>query len=196
MKMKQLQSMLEDLEVFRDPQIELEQYPTGAHLAACMLYTALGDGHIEDQVLASGTRQPRLAFAPPLARRRAGRSWRRAARDRALVWCAVQVVVDLGCGCGVLGIAATLLGAGHVVRETPSPKTPTSGGERGDRERVFHLGLAYTRNGARRRSGWTSTPARWRWRRRTARGLRSCTWTSCRAAWLTSSDCGCARTPW
>lgn len=58
MKMKQLQSMLEDLEVFRDPQIELEQYPTGAHLAACMLYTALGDGHIEDQVRASRARQP------------------------------------------------------------------------------------------------------------------------------------------
>lgn len=50
MKMKQLQSMLEDLEVFRNPQIELEQYPTGAHLATCMLYTALGDGHIEDKV--------------------------------------------------------------------------------------------------------------------------------------------------
>lgn len=40
---------------------------------------------------------------------------------RGCAWLArgMQVVIDLGCGCGVLGIAATLLGAGHVVRIEP-----------------------------------------------------------------------------
>mmetsp|Transcript_22413 Transcript_22413/g.37482 ORF Transcript_22413/g.37482 Transcript_22413/m.37482 type:complete len:210 (+) Transcript_22413:430-1059(+) len=74
MKLKHLQTHLEDLEGFRDPQIELEQYPTGAHLASQMLYNAYGFGDIED-----------------------------------------KVVVDLGCGCGVLSIAAVLMGAGHAV---------------------------------------------------------------------------------
>ena len=40
---------------------------------------------------------------------------------RGCAWLArgMQVVIDMGCGCGVLGIAATLLGAGHVVRIEP-----------------------------------------------------------------------------
>mmetsp|Transcript_20696 Transcript_20696/g.45339 ORF Transcript_20696/g.45339 Transcript_20696/m.45339 type:complete len:210 (+) Transcript_20696:1320-1949(+) len=74
MKLKHLQSMLEDVEGFRDPQIELEQYPTGAHLASQMLYNAHGFGDVED-----------------------------------------KVVVDLGCGCGVLSIASVLMGAGHSI---------------------------------------------------------------------------------
>jgi putative methylase len=52
MKLKHLQTHLEDLEGFRDPQIELEQYPTGAHLASQMLYNAYGFGDIEDKVRA------------------------------------------------------------------------------------------------------------------------------------------------
>jgi len=43
--------MLEDVEGFRDPQIELEQYPTGAHLASQMLYNAHGFGDVEDKVV-------------------------------------------------------------------------------------------------------------------------------------------------
>mmetsp|Transcript_35459 Transcript_35459/g.67919 ORF Transcript_35459/g.67919 Transcript_35459/m.67919 type:complete len:207 (-) Transcript_35459:191-811(-) len=74
MKLKHLQSMLEDVEVFRKPKVDLEQYPTGAHLASQMMYAAMSNGDVEE-----------------------------------------KVVVDLGCGCGVLGIAAVLLGAGHVV---------------------------------------------------------------------------------
>ncbi|GBG89405.1 hypothetical protein CBR_g49195 [Chara braunii] len=75
MKLKQLQSMLEDVEQFESPNVELEQYPTGAHIAARMMYTvATTFGDIEG-----------------------------------------KVVVDLGCGCGVLAIAASLLGAAHVI---------------------------------------------------------------------------------
>jgi predicted RNA methylase len=99
MKLKQLQALLEDVEAFEKPKIELEQFATGvrrlalrsclawqqaerfrlpcpgAHIAARILHVAHGLGDVQD--------------------------------------CAV---VDLGCGCGVLGIAAVLMGAGHVVR--------------------------------------------------------------------------------
>ncbi|XP_044472338.1 rRNA N6-adenosine-methyltransferase METTL5 isoform X2 [Mangifera indica] len=40
MKLKQLESLLGDLEQFSNPKVELEQYPTGPHIAARMLYTA------------------------------------------------------------------------------------------------------------------------------------------------------------
>jgi predicted RNA methylase len=77
MKLKQLQALLEDVEPFAAPRIELEQYATGAHLAARILHTAHGLGDVE-----------------------------------------ARVVVDLGCGCGVLAIASVLMGASHVVRLT------------------------------------------------------------------------------
>jgi predicted RNA methylase len=75
MKLKQLQSLLEDVDGFAAPKIALEQYATGAHIAARILHTAHGLGDVED-----------------------------------------CTVLDLGCGCGILGIAAVLMGAGHVVR--------------------------------------------------------------------------------
>ncbi|XP_010526455.1 PREDICTED: methyltransferase-like protein 5 [Tarenaya hassleriana] len=40
MKLKQLESLLGDLEQFSNPKVELEQYPTGPHIASRMLYTA------------------------------------------------------------------------------------------------------------------------------------------------------------
>ncbi|KAL9376750.1 hypothetical protein Peur_030870 [Populus x canadensis] len=46
MKLKQLESMLGELQQFSNPKVELEQYPTGPHIASRMLYTAensLGD---------------------------------------------------------------------------------------------------------------------------------------------------------
>ncbi|KAJ2782453.1 Methyltransferase-like protein 5 [Coemansia javaensis] len=74
MKLKQLEGHLGEVAAFRDPKVQLEQYPTTAHLAARMLYTAEATyGDI------------------------AGRA-----------------VVDLGCGCGMLSLAAALMGAGCV----------------------------------------------------------------------------------
>jgi predicted RNA methylase len=78
MKLKQLESLLEDVESFAAPKISLEQYATGAHLAARILHTAHALGDVEG-----------------------------------------RTVVDLGCGCGVLSIAAALMSAGHVVRRDP-----------------------------------------------------------------------------
>jgi putative methylase len=75
MKLRQLESLLQDVEPFEKPKVELEQYPTGAHLAACVLHTAHGLGDVEG-----------------------------------------RYVLDLGCGGGMLSIAAAFLGAGHVVR--------------------------------------------------------------------------------
>ncbi|EFN52561.1 hypothetical protein CHLNCDRAFT_138547 [Chlorella variabilis] len=39
MKLKELESLMQDIAPFEDPKIELEQYPTGPHIAARMLYT-------------------------------------------------------------------------------------------------------------------------------------------------------------
>ena len=39
MKLKQLQGILETLDVFETPKVHLEQYPTTAHIASHMLYT-------------------------------------------------------------------------------------------------------------------------------------------------------------
>jgi len=40
MKLKKLQHALEDIETFENPNIELEQYTTSSHIAACILHTA------------------------------------------------------------------------------------------------------------------------------------------------------------
>jgi predicted RNA methylase len=40
MKLKKLQYELEDIETFENPKIELEQYTTSSHIAACILHTA------------------------------------------------------------------------------------------------------------------------------------------------------------
>lgn len=40
MKLKTLECILEDIETFENPKIELEQYTTSAHIAACILHTA------------------------------------------------------------------------------------------------------------------------------------------------------------
>ncbi|KAM4608985.1 rRNA N(6)-adenosine-methyltransferase METTL5 [Polymixia lowei] len=39
MKFKELESCLQQVDVFEEPKILLEQYPTSPHIAACMLYT-------------------------------------------------------------------------------------------------------------------------------------------------------------
>ncbi|XP_068186146.1 rRNA N6-adenosine-methyltransferase METTL5 isoform X3 [Antennarius striatus] len=39
MKLKELESCLQQVDVFEKPKILLEQYPTSPHIAACMLYT-------------------------------------------------------------------------------------------------------------------------------------------------------------
>ncbi|XP_028821151.1 methyltransferase-like protein 5 isoform X1 [Denticeps clupeoides] len=39
MKLKELESLLQQLDVFEAPKVLLEQYPTGPHIAGCMLFT-------------------------------------------------------------------------------------------------------------------------------------------------------------
>ncbi|KAJ1805882.1 hypothetical protein LPJ75_005189, partial [Coemansia sp. RSA 2598] len=71
MKLKQLEGYLGDVAAFREPKVQLEQYPTTAHLASRILYTAESSfGDIDD-----------------------------------------KAVVDLGCGCGMLSVAAAMMGA-------------------------------------------------------------------------------------
>ncbi|KAH9606238.1 hypothetical protein KSS87_022947 [Heliosperma pusillum] len=53
MKLKQLEGLLGNLDQFSSPKIELEQYPTGAHIASRMLYTAEHSfGDVSDKVVA------------------------------------------------------------------------------------------------------------------------------------------------
>jgi len=53
MKLKHLQSALESVRDFSDPNFKLEQYRTSAHLAAAMLFAIEGEfGDIEDRVVA------------------------------------------------------------------------------------------------------------------------------------------------
>ncbi|CAL1526129.1 unnamed protein product [Lymnaea stagnalis] len=75
MKRKELESYLQDVEVFENPKIKLEQYPTTPHIAACMLHTM---SSTYDDL-------------------------------------ADKCVADLGVGCGILSIGATMLGAGYVL---------------------------------------------------------------------------------
>ncbi|XP_039271477.2 rRNA N(6)-adenosine-methyltransferase METTL5-like [Styela clava] len=69
MKLRHLESHLENVERFKEPKIALEQYVTSPHIAACMIHTA-------------ETRYNDISG---------------------------KVVADLGCGCGVLSIAASLM---------------------------------------------------------------------------------------
>ncbi|WCJ42516.1 rRNA N6-adenosine-methyltransferase METTL5 [Euphorbia peplus] len=53
MKLKQLESFLGNLEQFSNPKVELEQYPTGPHIASRMLYTAENSfGDVSSKVVA------------------------------------------------------------------------------------------------------------------------------------------------
>lgn len=53
MKLKELESHLQEVEEFENPKILLEQYPTRPHIAACMLHTmAASFGDIEDKIIA------------------------------------------------------------------------------------------------------------------------------------------------
>ncbi|GAB4852619.1 hypothetical protein Ancab_016833 [Ancistrocladus abbreviatus] len=53
MKLKQLEGFLGNLDQFSTPKIELEQYPTGPHIASRMLYTAENSfGDISNKVVA------------------------------------------------------------------------------------------------------------------------------------------------
>ena len=76
MKLKHLESYLQDVKVFSTPNIQLEQYPTTPHLAAHMLYTIESCfGEIEGKAIG-----------------------------------------DLGSGCGMLTIAACMMGSRYDIR--------------------------------------------------------------------------------
>ena len=53
MKLSKLQSLLQDVEVFEEPKVLLEQYPTSANIAATMLHTMQTSfGDLEDKEIA------------------------------------------------------------------------------------------------------------------------------------------------
>lgn len=74
MTKKELAILLSRLQVFKDPNPLMEQYPTDSEVAASLLWTAFMNKHIEG-----------------------------------------KTVLDLGCGTGILGIGALMLGASRVL---------------------------------------------------------------------------------
>uniref|UniRef100_A0A2N9GT71 Methyltransferase-like protein 5 n=1 Tax=Fagus sylvatica TaxID=28930 RepID=A0A2N9GT71_FAGSY len=53
MKLKHLEGLLGDLQQFSNPEVELEQYPTGAHIASRILFTAENSfGDVSNKVVA------------------------------------------------------------------------------------------------------------------------------------------------
>lgn len=97
MKLKELESCLQQVDVFEEPKILLEQYPTTPHIAGKVATCNV----ISFQYSC-------FVFVNPLV----------------LVACMLytihntfddiegKVVADLGCGCGVLSIGAAMLDAG------------------------------------------------------------------------------------
>lgn len=82
MKLRQLEEALQEVRPFEDPDVWLEQYPTSAHIAARILFTA------------------HSSFDDVEGR----------------------VVADFGCGTGMFGIGAAILGANAVVGYDIDPK--------------------------------------------------------------------------
>ncbi|XP_003744355.1 methyltransferase-like protein 5 [Galendromus occidentalis] len=74
MKLKKLKSILDGVETFDSPNVDLEQYPTPPDIAAEMLHHVFSSGDIEG-----------------------------------------KLILDLGCGGGILSIGASILGASQVV---------------------------------------------------------------------------------
>ncbi|XP_024518329.1 methyltransferase-like protein 5 isoform X1 [Selaginella moellendorffii] len=93
MKLKQLESELGHLVQFQSPKIELEQYPTGAHIASRMMYMV-------SQILFSSVSVTNSFFCQ--------------AESNFGDICG-KSIADLGCGCGTLGVAASLLDASYVI---------------------------------------------------------------------------------
>ncbi|KAF8698144.1 hypothetical protein HU200_035659 [Digitaria exilis] len=124
MKLKQLEGLLGGLTQFPAPKVELEQYPTGPHIASRMLYT-----------VSAATCVPPPIPMPFPALLREGRMLSFSSRDgfgmrsvqgfvcdasgimelgAAATNCSF-VVADFGCGCGTLAVASALLDAEHVI---------------------------------------------------------------------------------
>ncbi|KAG5069476.1 hypothetical protein JHK85_001853 [Glycine max] len=97
MKLKQLEGLLGGLQQFPQPKVELEQYPTGPHIASRMLFT----------VFPLSLYLPCFFYVSFAVHENQAENSFEDVSDK--------VVADFGCGCGTLGVAAALLSAEHVL---------------------------------------------------------------------------------
>ena len=65
MKLKHLQSALESVRVFEEPNIELEQYPTPPHLAAQVALAMHQHGDVEGKAVGGQSTSILCRGAPP-----------------------------------------------------------------------------------------------------------------------------------
>lgn len=98
MKLKHLESMLQEIDGFEEPQVHLEQYPTPVHLAAQIAL------HITSEQEGKTEEESKLTCNMGAA---AGSSDDRDTQETDNLITAA----DLGCGTGILSIAMILAGA-------------------------------------------------------------------------------------
>lgn len=99
MKLKELESCLQQVDVFEEPKILLEQYPTSPHIAGEVTCDHRRDFFIVCIVFINV-----LFFSPTACMLYTIQSTFDDIEGK--------VVADLGCGCGVLSIGAAMLDAG------------------------------------------------------------------------------------
>ena len=90
MKLRKLEEHLQDAKIFKNPSIKLEQYPTSPHIAylpRSFMYLLL------------------IIYFP--------RAHMLFTINSAYSEIEGKVIADLGCGCGILGIGAEILGSGY-----------------------------------------------------------------------------------
>ncbi|WVZ15917.1 hypothetical protein V8G54_013483 [Vigna mungo] len=135
MKLKQLEGLLGGLQQFPQPKVELEQYPTGPHIASRMLFTVLPHSLYSPSFFISRSLQSLLIKFMILVGENfdwllgfktifgafACSSVNQAENSFGDV--SNKVVADFGCGCGTLGVAAALLSAEHVLSIDIDPES-------------------------------------------------------------------------
>ena len=104
MKVKHLESILQGVEQFRDPKVDLEQYPTPPHLAA---HIAL---HLKEFLTEAKPGPGHDAIDETDTTAEAASEQEESGKE--------VVAADLGCGTGILSIALVVAGVAEYVNYT------------------------------------------------------------------------------
>lgn len=104
MKLKELESNLQDVEIFKEPKVHLEQYPTTPHLAGLRLCQKMAIFHSSHlSLVPSPPNEARMIYTA----------------EASFGDIEGKLVADLGCGCGVLSIASIMMGARSLLSHSP-----------------------------------------------------------------------------
>eukprot|EP01138_Halocafeteria_seosinensis_P003072 gb/GECG01003140.1/.p1 GENE.gb/GECG01003140.1/~~gb/GECG01003140.1/.p1 ORF type:complete len:362 (+),score=49.52 gb/GECG01003140.1/:1-1086(+) len=110
MKLKHLESMLQEIDGFEEPQVHLEQYPTPIHLAAQIALHIRSEQEEKEAAASSSSVGAGAASTEKKYRSDSGKDDKDAEESDGVITAA-----DLGCGTGILSIALVLAGAADKV---------------------------------------------------------------------------------